>query len=179
MSFVALSLAPGDPLLARLDPEQLQRSSATRSCSRSARGVRPGPARADPLVALARGASRATSATRSSRSRPIAEESANASHPPSSSWDGARDRDHARRAFRHHHGAPAVPKARLHPVHDHDAVDQHPELRARPRQHLLFAVWLDILPSGGIQTLGEAGLSRTSCAHDPAGDGARLGPRRR
>ena len=167
ISFVALSLAPGDPLLARLAPEQLQEIQRNPSCSRSGAANtawisrcpiryvrwlawrRPGRLRAlDPVAAADRRGDRET-------------------HPPTLVLMGTAI------VIAIMLGVPfgIITALRQYSKLDYFLSTVTMLMSSTPSFVLglasiyLFAVWLDILPSGGIQTLGEEpSAARTSCS---------------
>jgi peptide/nickel transport system permease protein len=158
ISFVALSLAPGDPLMARLDPGQLaelQRNPARLEERRKELGLdQPIPVR---YVVWLGGAVQGNFGYSIQSHRPIAEEIVKRI-PPTVALMGAAI------ALAIIVGVPfgVLSALRQYSGLDYALTTFTMLMTSTPTFVLglgsiyLFAVWLDLLPSGGIQTLGEA-----------------------
>jgi peptide/nickel transport system permease protein len=157
VSFVALSLAPGDPLTARLDPSmlaELQRNPALLQERRKELGLdQPVPVR---YVVWLSGAVRGDFGYSIQSHRPIAEEIAKRIPPTLALMATAI-------AIAVLVGVPfgILSALRQYSLLDYVLTGFTLLMSSAPTFVLglagiyLFAVWLDLLPSGGIQTLGR------------------------
>jgi peptide/nickel transport system permease protein len=167
VSFVALSLAPGDPLTARLDPSllaQLQRNPALLQERRHELGLdQPVPVRYAVWLA---GAIQGDLGYSIQSHRPIAEEIAKRVPPTLALMAAAI-------SIAVIVGIPLGILAALRPYSRADfgmttvtlLLSSVPTFVLGLAAIYIFAVWLDLLPSGGMQTLGTANSVSDLASH--------------